>query len=46
MAFMQNGGNLLQLCTLLGRGVNASLKSYVRQLKAKEDVAASVLIMD
>ena len=46
MAFMQNGGNLLQLCTLLGRGVNASLKSYVRQLKAKEDVATSVLMMD
>ncbi|MBO7731130.1 MAG: phage integrase SAM-like domain-containing protein [Methanobrevibacter sp.] len=46
MAFMQNGGNLLQLCTLLGRGVNVSLKSYVRQLKAKEDVAASVLMMD
>lgn len=46
MAFMQNGGNLIQLCTLLGRGVNASLKSYVRQLKAKEDVAASVNIMD
>lgn len=46
MAFMQNGGNLIQLCTLLGRGVNASLKSYVRQLKAKEDVAASVLMMD
>ena len=46
MAFMQNGGNLIQLCTLLGRGVNASLKSYVRQLKAKEDVAKSVAIMD
>lgn len=46
MAFMQNGGNLIQLCTLLGRGINASLKSYVRQLKSKEDVAESVRLMN
>ena len=46
MAFMEKGGNLLQLCTLLGRGVNASLKSYVRQLSKSQDVASAVEIMD
>lgn len=45
MAFMANGGNLLQLCTLLGRGLNASLKSYVRQLTNNQDVASAVEIM-
>ena len=45
MAFMSAGGNLLQLCTLLGRGLNASLKSYVRQLTNNQDVASAVEIM-
>lgn len=45
MAFMSAGGNLLQLCTLLGRGLNASLKSYVRQLTNSVDVSTAVEIM-
>lgn len=45
MAFMQSGGNLLQVCSLLGRGVNASLASYVRQLTKNQDIAASIGLM-
>lgn len=45
MAFMQNGGNLLQLCTMLGRGINASLKSYVKQLKQSQDIADAVTLL-
>lgn len=45
MAFMQNGGNLIQLCSMLGRGINASLKSYVKQLKLNQDLADAVSIL-
>lgn len=45
MALMQNGGNLLQLCTMLGRGINASLKSYVRALKQNQDIADSISLL-
>lgn len=46
MAFLQNGGNLIQLCSMLGRGVNASLKAYVKLLKQSQDIADAVNIMD
>lgn len=45
MALVQNGGNLVQLCSMLGRGINASLKSYVKLLKQNEDIADSMSLL-
>ena len=43
--YLQNGGNILSLATLLGRSVN-SISTYVQQLSRNEDLVEAISVMD
>ncbi len=44
-AYLQNGGSVLALATLLGRSIN-SISTYVQQLSEEDDLVEAVSVMD
>ena len=43
--YLQKGGNVLALATLLGRSIN-SISVYVKQLNEEKDLADAISIID